>query len=109
MKNLSRKKKKSNVYSIADNPRFERKTRKIYSPNDYDASSVYTATVPYDFFGFPSGSIAICRSNFSREEITPTTLVICEIDGKDRVAAGDGWKNICAVIDFVQVDLRRNE
>lgn len=104
MKSLAKKKKNSNVLSIADNPRFEPKeTIEIAMPkNNRSTYSVYTLNEKC--FGYPEGAKIVVREEFDPSEIDAQTIVVVS-DGQC-VAAGV-TENVTAIVDFIQLDLRR--
>lgn len=82
----------NNITHISTNPRFKRQTYVPLHPN-FENAELVRFTMVENIFGFISGDILICRTDFNSFEITERTLVITN-DNKIRSGLKSGIKAV---------------
>ena len=91
---------KSNVLSIARNPRFKAKDELIPKPDNVtQKDQLVSYTMASNLYGFCIGDKIICRQNFNQAELKPTSLVVGRNEsGKQNVTVAALADDILAVV-----------
>jgi hypothetical protein len=67
----------NNVFSIADNPKYEKK-RFVMLDKSENADDLVTYTITRGVFGLVSGDVIIAKKNFKPGDIKPNTIVVAD-------------------------------
>ena len=98
-------KTKNNVFSIADNPKYEKKRHIFCEKGETDADFV-TYTISRDVFGLASGDVVIAKRNFKPGDIKQNTMVVVDTgDGVTLTSNVTDLNSIYAIVTGFQRNL----